>query len=230
MKQSLMSRSERAAFISETKGISIPFFGVQTEHSGDADLRSKYMSLTERQYRALMDSYGGEGAENTSIGFGFRVIGNLLSQIPVAYAEYLKASNEYDNRRELTQTLSNSFSSIVGAVARLDRDRAVPYETWLGMRNGIDPLGSPTTYRFLRWQGKLLFEPKLDNLDELDKEIAHLDRSGEHDVGPERGCPALKFILPELWGININGCTSDPDYFMHDVKVLEKRATVKATE
>ena len=230
MTRPVMPRNERATFIRETRAISIPFFGVDQELSNSSDLRGKYTSLTERQYRAFMDSYRGNGATDTKIGFGFRVVGNLLSQIPVAYAEHLDRTGEYDNRRELTQTLLDGFSPIVGAIASLDRNRATAYETWLGLRDGQDPLGSPTAYRFLRWRDKLLFEAKLDNLDKLDEEVAAMDRSGEHKVGPERGCPALKFILPELWGININGCASDPDYFMHDVKVLQNRAVVKATE
>lgn len=214
-----MPRAERAAFIRDTKDLAIPFFSVVQEEA-TRDGRQKYTSLSRRQYHAFMDEYRGVGSEDSKISFGFRVVGNLMSQVPIAYSEHLKTSGEYANLAEVKNTLISGYNGLVGSVAKLDRDRASRYETWLGMRNGSDPLGSPTPYRFLRWQGALLFEPKIDNLDEIDEEIAEHNRNEEQAAGPERGCPALKFILPELWGINVNGCVMDRSYFAADIANL----------
>lgn len=214
-----MSPARRGAFIRETKGIEIPFFGV-AENSSETPFAEKYHHLTTRQYRVFMDSYRGPGSESMDVSFGFRVVGNLLAQVPIAYAEHLRSANERPNLPELQGALHAAFKANVAHIAAMDRDRAARYETWLGLRDGQDPLGTSTAYRFVRWRERLSLEPKMANLDELDGEVASLnrDRGSLKEVG--RGCPALTFILPKLWGIEVDGCITDADYFRTDIATV----------
>lgn len=227
MRHKLMTRQERDDFVEGTRNIEIPFFGVEGDSESGSD-DTKYPRLTERQYRAFMDAYRGEGGDSTQIGFGFRVVGNLLKHASVAYTEFLSESGEEPNIDELREVLLSSFDDIVVPVASLDIDRAVPYETWLGLRDGRDGLYTPSSYSFNRRQDGLVILPKADNLDYIDKEIAELDRSPDHKIGPNRGCPALAFVLPVLWETDVKGCVSDQDYFAADIESALEAAKVEA--
>jgi len=210
---------DRAQFVRQTKEIVIEFPDVNSNASDTAPSGDKYSQLTTRQYRAFMDTYRGTASESTAISFGFRVVGNMLRQIPVAYADYLAANtDETHNPKELETTLLGSFKTSIGSIARLDRDRSEIYETWLGLFDGSDPGGTATAYRFLRYQSQLYFEPKMRNLDQIDAEIGNLNRAEGYLTRPKSGCPALKFVLPKLWDVDITGCIADPNYFANDIK------------
>lgn len=215
-----MSPKDRAEFITTSKGIEIPFFGVDpTELPGFNS--SKYTSLTSRQYRAFMDAYRGPGGDSTQIRFGFKVVGNILKHASVAYVEHLKDSGESPDLEELEATMLEDFDVAAGFIAELDRDRAVPYETWLGLRDGKDDLFTPTSYQFERRSDGLRIAPKAENLRLAQDEADRLPIVA-------RSCPALKFVLPKLWGIDVEGCVSDPDYFAADVESALERAKVEA--
>lgn len=227
MKVELSPRRRKAQFMHETKGLVIPFFGVDTEEGLD-ERHSKYTSLTDRQYRAFMNLYRGEGSESQPITLGFTVLGNLLRNASVAYTEFLNHSGENPNLAELRDSLIGDFSSLVSPIAELDGDRATRYETGLGLYRGDDPLGSTTSHEFRRREDGLHLTPKLDHLDIIDREIAIYDRTHGINDDPTKGCPALAFVLPVLWETDVKGCVSDPDYFAADIESALESVKVEA--
>lgn len=227
MKHKLMTRQERDAFIAESKDLEIPFFGVEPGQE-TAPSHNRYTNLTQRQYRAFMDAYRGAGSDSIQIGLGFKILGHILKHASVAYGEFISDSGEEVNLPELGDSLVGDFDSIVAPIARLDRDRAVIYENWLGLITGQDNLFSASSYKFTRYENGLHLTPKIDNLEHIDREIYALNRSAKHNVGPNRGCPALKFVLPHLWGIDVSGCIRDADYFATDIEAALGRTKVEA--
>ncbi len=113
-------------------------------------------------------------------------------------------------------------------MAELDITAIRPYETWLGLRDGRDNLFSATSYRFTRVEDKLHLAPKVENLSGLDKDLRSLNWPKKHVVGPNRGCPALKFTLPYLWRVDVEGCVRDPDYIAADIGTALEGAEVEA--
>lgn len=222
-----MTVQEKADFDRDSREIEIPFLPVDQDHTPNPT-RSKYRHLTDGQYRVFMDRYSGPGSESEQIGFGFRVVGYLIQHASVAYGEYLIDSGDEPNLEELERTMVDGFDSIVHPLAELDITAVRPYETWLGLRDGRDNLFSATSYRFTRVKDNLHLMPKVENLTGIDGDLRALNWPTEHVVGPNRGCPALKFALPYLWGIDVEGCVRDPDYIPADIEAALEGAKVEA--
>lgn len=208
-----LSTRERGGFIKASKDLPID----PVDFVVDATDREKYVDLLTSQYLSFMTLFSGDTTTHSEgIYHGFITIGQILQQVPEAYARFLIDEGGSPNFQELREALIGSFSKVIEPLASTDNRRNKTLETWL-IGN---PIGIGPSYEFKRHE-KLKLAPKLDNLFGAAREIMEREDRGDlpQEDSRER-CPALSYVLPKIWQVMASSCIERTDLFKHDVTAL----------
>lgn len=211
----MSTTKERAAFTKASKRIAIE---PQVLNPNPND-HLKYESLMDAQYRAFMQAYSQNATESSGIHHGFYVVGRILQQAPMAYANFLTHNQrtQYD-ADELATILETSYETAVVPLANTSNRSNKTLETWYGI-TGDNPIGNDPVYQITAREDKITFEPHPENRAQAQLDLARRTLSGDlEEVTSTDKCPALAFVLPKLWGTMAVFCATRTEYFEADVE------------